>query len=354
MFGVCFLMRGTIKSELAIKQMVKMHAAHPELFDPEFLSQPHINAEYIFERLRNFIRFRLFELSRLWLDGFRRMQEDWAGDPLNIFDGVEDSAELYRRMVNIESIPKSKRVPDKLRGFVGCREKIANMFAYFLLEAWLIKPIKTSSPFDFHNGRTFIVTEAIILEGDGPFRFEDVTGIGSAAVEEYGIRNNVSMEVMSNAFWLPSTYLCSRAPGNKTVGRDRTKNVRKGERHRLDYKPRKREKQDLKMYQPDWSSVTDVLQYELTCGRCLLAKAGLCKLNVGAGFFYESGQYVASPRSEPIPHLFAKEGLGHHHSGKKRPPEREADPVKEPLPVLTGLDVSLVQRKPKVETLDPQ
>jgi hypothetical protein len=233
-------------------------------------------------------------------------------------------------------MPKRKRGFDKMRGFVGMREKIANMLAYFLLEAGLIKLVKTSSPFDFHNGRTFIGPGAIRLEGRGAFRFEDVTDIGSAAVEEYGIRHGVSMVTMSNAFWLLSTTLCRRAPGNRTVGRDRNKNRRKGQRHKLGYKPKKRRKQDLKFYTPNWTRRRDVLQYELTCGRCPLGKAGLCTLNVAAGFFYERGEFVTQPRAEPPPHLFAQQGLPYHANGGKKALELPQK-KRRYLPVLPGL-----------------
>src|SRR3989344_8550837 len=56
MFGACFYMRGTIQSEYAIREMIRMHHLHPELFDPEFLSRPEITVEYLFERMRNFVR----------------------------------------------------------------------------------------------------------------------------------------------------------------------------------------------------------------------------------------------------------------------------------------------------------
>ncbi len=257
---------------------------------------------------------------------------------------MQDSAELYRRTVNIDSVPKKNRVPDKMRGFVGTRPKIANMLTYFFVDAGLIQKgsVKTSSPFDFHNGRIFISTGALLLEGDGPFRFEDVTDIGSAAVEKYGVDNDVSMEDMSDAFWLLSTELCRRAPGNKTLDRPRKQNRRKGKRHQLDYKPQKRKKYEVKFAEPDWASPVEVRQHELTCGRCPLGTSGLCTLNVASGFYYESGRFVARPRTEPVPSLFDKGALG-YQLGKEAPPLEPKKEKTQYLAVLPGLDIG-VQR----------
>jgi hypothetical protein len=346
LFAACYFMRGTIQSDFAIAQVVRIYRKYSEIFDPEFLSGPDGSEQYVFERLGKFIQYRLFEIPRIWLDGFRRLQEDWGGDPRNIFAGVHDSAELYRRIVNAKSLRKHKRSPDKMRGFVGAREKIANMLAYFYEDAGIIPEgqVKTSSPFDFHNGRAFISSGGIVLEGEGPFRFEDVTDIGSAAVEAYGIRHGISMRKMSDAFWLISTTNCRRVPGNRTAGRDKRKNQHKGARHKIDYKPRKRAKRNLEFYKPDWSSPRDVRQHELTCGRCPLAE--MCSLNVAAGFFYERGEFVTQPRTEPIPHLFGAGGLRHHKPEKKESSfKKKAEEIE--LPKLKGLGRLKVQKKPK-------
>lgn len=352
LFGVCYFMRGTIQSDFAIRQIVWLFRRHPEIFDPDFLNKGDFEekVKHVHACLKGHIKYRLFEIPPLWVDGFRRLKEDWDGDPRKIFDGVHNSGELYRRLVNINSLRKKDRKPDKLRGFVGVRAKIANMLAYFFEDAAVIPEgqVKTSSPFDFHNGRAFISTRAIVLEGEGPFRFEDVTDIGSAAVEEYGIRHGVSMRVMADAFWLLSTTHCRRAPGNKTIGRDRHLNKHEGERHELGYRPRKRQQQKLELYVPDWAKQGDVHRHDLTCGRCPLSK--LCELNVAAGFFYERGEFVTQPRTVPA-NLFGDGMLPYHMAEKRAVDADGAGEVgeSEPLPVLTGLDISHIQHRPKRE-----
>lgn len=344
LFGICYYMRGTIRSEYAIRRMVNMYETHPELFDPSFLSNKEITEEWVFERMKVFVKFRLFEIIPMWLDGFRRLQEDWGGDPIRLFDGVTESQELYRRIVNRRYLAKAKWGDDKLRGFVGMREKIANMLAYFLIDAKLIKPVETSSPFDFHNGRILIACGAIVLKGDGPFRFEDVTGIGSAAVKSYAQRRNVPMVTMSDALWFPSVTLCRRAPGNRTMGRNKRKLRNRHKRHLLTYKPQKRARQKLKKYQPDWSKQQDVHIYELTCGRCPLNKANLCALNVAAGFFYEKGEFVTQPRTKPVQHLFV-DGLEYHKNGNGRSHGKKAKRLALKLPTLPGLKLHRQKKK---------
>jgi hypothetical protein len=290
LFGACYLMRGTIQSDYAFKQLITIHKKHPEIFDPVFLSGPSVDVQYVFERFEPYLKYRLFEIPKLWLDGFRRLQEDWGGDPRAIFKGVRDSTELYRRVVNADSISKGRRAADKLRGFVGFRPKIANMLAYFLFDARLVEEFITSSPFDFHNARAFIGPGAIVLEGRG-VRFEDVTDVGSALVERYCKDHGVPTKKVAAALWVLSTTLCRNAPGNRTLNRIKSKEANKkaGERHRLDYKPQKRQAADLKLYEPDWSLHKDVRAHELSCGLCPIRH--LCTVNVAAGFYYEDGSF---------------------------------------------------------------
>lgn len=312
LFGACFFMRGTIQSDYAFKQLLAIYDLHPELYDPRFLSGSDIDNEYVFVRFKPFIKYRLFEIAKIWLDGFRRLQEDWDGDPRNIFVGVHDADELYRRAVNIQSHSKWKKVPNKLRGFMGYRAKIANMLAYFLMEAHLVEEFVTSSPFDFHNARVFLGGEAIVLEGDAVYRYEDVADIGSGLVETYCRAHGVATKKVAAALWVLSTTLCRNAPGNRTLNRTKSKegNKREGERHTLEYKPQQRKEQpDLLIYTPDWSDAKDVQEHELSCGLCPVRD--LCTLNVASGFYYEDGSFRTQPRTEPLPHLFEKEGLKH-------------------------------------------
>ncbi len=345
LFGACYLMRGTIQSDYAFKQLIAIHERWPELFDPEFLSQPEVTVAYVYDRFKEYLKYRLFEIPRLWLDGFRRLKEDWGGDPRNIFDGVEDSAELYRRVVNIESICKSSRASDKLRGFVGFRPKIANMLAYFFFDAALVKEFVTSSPFDFHNARGFIGPKAIELHGKS-IRFEHVTEVGSAMVEEYCRDHHVPTKKVAAALWVLSTTLCRNAPGNRTLNRVKSKeaNKREGERHKLDYRPQKREQTELKLYEPDWSKPEDVLAHELSCGLCPIRH--LCSVNVAAGFYYEDGSFRTQPRTEPLPHLFNRHGLPYHAPEKRPVPQYDKGEVVA-LPLLPGEWPE--QRKPEVQ-----
>lgn len=318
LFGACFFMRGTIQSDYAFKQLLAIYEIHPELYNPQFLSASDIDKRYVFDRFKPFIKYRLFEISEIWLDGFRRLHEDWSGDPRNIFVGVHDADELYRRVVNINSHPKWKKVRNKMRGFLGYRSKIANMLAYFLMEAGLVEEFVTSSPFDFHNARVFLGGGALRLEGKALYRYEDVADIGSALVEKYCRTHGVATKKVAAALWVLSTTLCRNAPGNRTLNRTKSKegNKRDGERHTLNYKPQQRKEQpDLKIYTPDWSKSEDVREHELSCGLCPVRD--LCTLNVASGFYYEDGSFHTQPRTEPLPHLFATDGLPH----QKRPDE---------------------------------
>lgn len=335
LFGTCHFMRGTIQSDFAIRQMVRIWRAHPELFDPKFLSGKKATKRYIFKRLEPFLRYRLFEIPRLWLENFRRLQSDWGGDPRNIFTGVDTPAEMYRRIVNRDSSSAYRKMPEKLPGFIGFREKMASMLAYFLMEAGLIPEFAVSTPVDFHNLRVLFATGGLVyVNGDGSkLRYETAAGVAVPVIERICREQKYSMVTLGDALWLQSVGACRHAPGNKTLGRLKEKQLNQG-RHRLAYKPQAREKTNVRFSDPDWQNPADVRKHELVCGRCVLGVKGLCTKNVAAGFYYEDGNIMMRPRSEPLPHLFEK-GLPYHASPvKELPPDEEF--VAEPLPLLPG------------------
>lgn len=353
-FFANMFMRGQVQSNYIYGQAMKICLAHPELIDPEFMSRPEIDVQYVFERIEPYIKYRLFEMPRLILDAFRRLQEDWGGDPRKLVEGIDDpddpsgtnSHELHLRMVNIESIPKKHRHERQMRGIVGVRPKIANLFAYFMRALRLMEQAKTTEvAFDFHAERIFIVNGAIILEGTDPVRFEDVTRIGSKMAEDFCIRNNVPTNELADGFWWFSKAMCAKAPGNRTLGRSKRKDHNKGKRHTLDYKPGPRQKVTLKFYEPDWSRQKDVRAYELSCGRCALEH--LCTLNLSSGFYGEEGTLRTQPRTKPLPHLFYNGygGLPHQTSGKPKVPDPPSQ-APEKLPVLLGFEDLPEQRKP--------
>jgi hypothetical protein len=340
------LMRGQVQSNYIFGQAMKMCVDYPELMDPEFMSQPHIDEDYVHERVVKYVKYRSFESKRIILEAQRRLKEDWGGDPRNIVKGIDDpglppgmgTKILHRRMVNIESINKKDRHPDQLRGIIGARPKIANLLPYFMRSVNLMDPKGKMEPaFDFHAIRTFTATGGLIFEGADPVRFEDVTRIGSQLAEAFCIENDVPTNVLADGFWWFSKTMCARAPGNRTLGRSKRKDPHKEARHTSDYKPQKREKIELKFYEPDWSKLKDVKAYELSCGRCVLDP--YCTLNVSSGFYGEEGTVKTQPRTKPLPHLFhnGHGGLPHQTSGKLKP----SDPVKKPKvapPVLAGFE----------------
>jgi hypothetical protein len=358
-FFANMFMRGQVQSNYIYGQAMKLLMAHPELMDPAFMSQEWVDVQYVFDRVAPFIKYRLFEMPRLILDAFRRLQEDWGGDPRKLIEGIEDSDELsgtnshelHLRMVNIESIPKKRRHERQGRGIIGVRPKIANLFAYFMRALQLMEHAKTTEvAFDFHAERIFTVTGAIILGGTDPVRFEDVTRIGSKMAETFCLNHNVPTNELADGFWWFSKAMCARAPGNRTLGRSKRPDHNKSQRHTIDYKPQPRVKVTLKFYQPDWSKQRDVRAYELSCGKCALEH--LCTLNLSSGFYGEEGTLRTQPRTKPLPHLFGHGNLHHQTSGKpKLPDEVPSDEPLEPMPVLVGLDISREQRKPD-PTLD--
>ncbi len=342
-------MRGQVQSNYIYRQAMKICMAHPEIIDPDFMSHEWVDDQYVLDRVGPFIEYRLFEMPGIILSAFRRLKEDWGGDPRKLIEGIGDpddpsgtsSEKLHRRMVNIDSITPGRRHPEQMRGFVGIREKIANLFPYFMRALELMSHDGKDEPaFDFHAGRTFIGTGGIILEGPGPFRFESVTRIGSKLAEQFCKENDIPTNLLADGYWWHSKAMCAKAPGNRTLGRSKRKVKNRRKRHKLGYKPQKRPAAELTMYQPDWSRQRDVRQYERSCGKCALSD--LCILNVPSGFYGEEGSFKTQPRTKPLPTLFGHGALPHHtNSGAKKADEEEKKPRRQYLPVLPGLDIGV-------------
>lgn len=283
LFYACHYMRGSIKSDYAVKQLVRAWEECPHLFDP-FVAQDPKRFSELDALLARLLMYKHEEIARFWQENSRRLALHWKGDPRRIFDGVESANDMYKRVTNKRirgTRPDVEEHPEW--GFVGFQEKMASMLAYFLMDAKLVADFSASPPVDFHLLRIMLATGVLVVSGERTkkLRYEHLTPYGIEVLETYGRTHELSLVVLGNALWMLSVVLCSRAPGNISTGRKKGENGKK-----IHPEPRP----------VDWENEGHVQTYLRTCAACPIEHR--CGLNVYSGPYYQVGEFVFSPRAQ--------------------------------------------------------
>lgn len=193
---------------------------------------------------------------------------------------------MYERITN-KAVRKPKTDPDnRLAGFVGFQKKMASMLHYFLADAELITPLNASPAVDFHLLRIMLATGVLQVEkeADEVLRYEHLTPRGIEVTERYCRELGVSSVELGDALWALSVALCSKAPGNLTVGQGRGAT----------------NKRTMPTFQViTWDTKRQVEMHTRSCGVC--PAATMCTKNIPAGAYYFGGRFEYRERSVPPP-----------------------------------------------------
>lgn len=208
LFNLCYYMRGGIKSNEAAIRLAKVFDDYPELFDCETAgsSDPAVIVSILKDGGLGFQE----TVARQWVENSRRLQDKFAGDPRNIFEGVssyEQSQELIQN-------------DRKGSGFLGFQEKMTSMIIYYLMAEELIEPFNFPIPVDLHVMRTSIANELITFP-DAPYGTnlytKETTDILRKLYSDYAAEHGVSPLKLCDAVWMLSESSCGRHPGNTTL-----------------------------------------------------------------------------------------------------------------------------------------
>ncbi len=241
-------MRGGLVSEDPFKWMYVLKELFPEMFIPEIVCR-----EWTPEKIVNAFQvatkkilngngvgisgsgamgYKADEYAGAWFGNSVVLHKYWGGDVRNVFWGVLDFEEAFRRV----------DYRHNEAGFKGMRRKIFSLLAIFLQEKGIIPVFPTPIPIDFHAMRILWGTEALILNGCAkPFMPKEkhpksLEGRLSIRVSEKFIdqiakwsqkflrENNLSHLNVNPAIWVLSRSLCSehfqtgsRKDGNEYV-----------------------------------------------------------------------------------------------------------------------------------------
>ncbi|HUD11426.1 MAG TPA: hypothetical protein VMS08_03375 [Candidatus Saccharimonadia bacterium] len=263
LWHVCYYMRGTIKSNNAVKLLAALYTDHPDIFD--FSVAAGLDKLWLGELLKQYqLGYRYNQISGFWVDNAARMLMRYDGDPRLIFTGVDTYEGAQKRIQN-----------DKHGGgFLGFQEKMVSMIIYYLLDEELIEFFNFPIPIDLHVMRVTVANELL--------RFVDVPPDGNVLTDEtlaaarklyldYARTYQVNPLRLCDAVWLLSMVLCSGQPGNTTL--------EPGGRIRQLGRPLRLEALNLTN-----STERQRRAYARTCAQCVLQAT--CRWNVPAGPYY--------------------------------------------------------------------
>lgn len=292
LWNVCYYMRGGTKSTFAVQQMAELYEDRPDLFNcSNIIATP--QEEIKTELKAHKLGFQE-TVSKSWIENAQRMLEHYDGDPRNIFTGLSDAEEPYEALVS------RIKNNNKGGGFIGFREKMTSMIAYYLMDEELVEPFNFPIPVDLHVMRVSVANGLVSfpgLEFPADVYSEKLLETLRGIYFDYAKRRGVNPLHLCNAVWLLSEALCGTAPGNRVLepnGRDK----REGRLTKLIPEP------------IDLSSPAQQERYNRTCARCPIEKT--CDLNIhGGAMYYALGQLaVRGPRPRFVENtLFPEEFL---------------------------------------------
>lgn len=241
LFYASLPMRGGINSDDPFKWLLLLRDKFPEMFEPEIIVK-----EFTPEKIANVFReitsvilngngtgekgagafsYKMEEHAKNWHENSIILINYWGGDIRNVFWGVTEFEESFRRI-------DYNRVK---AGFKGMRRKIFSLFVEWLHERQLILTFPTPIPIDFHAMRILWGTEMVTIGGLKPFKIlekhplqidgkqairigEKFTDTLAKWSQKFIFDNGFSHINIGPALWILSRSLCAEHFQNSSRG----------------------------------------------------------------------------------------------------------------------------------------
>ncbi len=325
LFFLSLFERGGIVSGDTMKFLWQLHQDLPELYEPQIVSTswtpqkiedafktvaPKIlNGNGTGEVGAGSLSYKLSEHTAAWYRNAVTLHKHWGGDIRNVFWGVTEFEESFRR-VDYHNNPA---------GFNGMRRKIFSLLVIWLQEKNFIPLFPGPIPVDFHAMRVLWETDILRLNGFAK-PFEPKEGKHSPALagkismrvsekfmdtiakwsQKFLLKHKMSHMVINPALWLLSRDLCAEQFQNITFAQ-KTENsqvpssedtkLKTGSRMRHFRKAKETmrftEAEDLRQNHALWSA-----GYKDPCGHCPIEK--WCSWSIPAAPYYTWGILVRS------------------------------------------------------------
>jgi len=222
LWNACFLMRGGIKSEVAIRALGRMYDDCPHLFLSQniaSLNDGDVEGTIREELQKHNLGFQSTLISKHWPWNLRKLHRFWGSDPRNLFRRSNG----YEELCSIIIAPHRKD-PNNASGFYGFRHKMVSMLTYFCVHAGMVDVFTHPVPVDFHVLRILTAHGILVSEDIRPDNSVSVEPLQEAArtvtvwyVKEY----QADPIQLCDALWLFSSNMCSLHTGNKSEIGDR-------------------------------------------------------------------------------------------------------------------------------------
>ncbi len=208
LFGLCYWMRGGIKSHTAVKQLASLYDAYPEMFFPE--SSPKLVVSTLALRFCNGgLGFNASKIAEMWVENLAKIDTKWNGDPRTLLANLSTYEEACERIQN-----------KRHKGFRGFQEKMVSMLIYFFMDAGLVDCFHFPIPVDFHVLRMIFAHEIIITQEDDAngkgFYTEPVLALVRELFRSYCIDHCANPLRLCDAVWMYSRLMCAKHPGNQS------------------------------------------------------------------------------------------------------------------------------------------
>lgn len=239
-FFCALAMRGGIISEDPFRWFYELLQRYPEMYDPKTVAEKWnpqkiesaikevtkiiLGDNAVGEKEVGVIGYKLDQHSQNWFANAKTLHENWGGDLRNVYWGVSEFEEAFRRV--------DYRV--NAYGFGGMRRKIFSLLTIWLQEKHLINVFPTPLPVDFHCLRILWASGIIDIKAEVPNAvkqyYPTFAGNPSIRVNESFIdmitrwsqkflqKSGISHLHINPAVWVLSRDLCSTHIQNGSRG----------------------------------------------------------------------------------------------------------------------------------------
>lgn len=248
LFYCAFLMRGAVNSDDPFKWLFALREKYPDLFNPDSvvknwspekiqkafkeITPEVLNGNGVGKNGAGALGFKIVEYTKTWYENSVVLNHWWGSDIRNVFWGVAEFEEVFRRVDYYRTEA----------GFKGMRRKIFSLLTIWLQEKNIIPIFSTPIPIDFHAMRILWQTDILLLNGFAkPFKAKEnysqqLDGKQSFRISEkfvdmvakwsqkFMVTNGFSHLAINPAVWILSRSLCadhlqasSRANGEKFI-----------------------------------------------------------------------------------------------------------------------------------------
>ncbi|MGY4893269.1 MAG: hypothetical protein ACO1N2_01080 [Candidatus Saccharimonadota bacterium] len=271
LWNVCYYMRGGTKSTFAVQMMSELYEGRPDLFDCEQVALRSEPYDIEFALKSHKLGFQE-TVAKQWIENSWRMILQYDGDPRNIFKDLGTDAPY-------ETLVSRVKNDNKGGGFMGFREKMTSMIAYYMMDQDLVETFNFPIPIDLHVMRVSVANGLVTfpdIEYPANVHSEALLETLRGVYFDYAERHGVDALELCNAVWLLSESLCGQAPGNRV------------------FEPNGRDNREgrLTTIIPEVVNIEDpaqVRRYDNSCRRCPVEET--CDLNVhGGAMYYAAGR----------------------------------------------------------------